>query len=302
MQTIGFIGLGLMGSRMVARLLDAGHRLLVYNRTVDKARTLLDAGAEWAASPCEAARGADVVWTMLSTPEVVERVATGDNGFLPAMKESTLWIDSSTVDPACSRRMAAAAGARGVRFLDAPVSGSTSAAEAGDLLFLVGGARVDVDQARPLFEEVARKVLHVGGSGQGAALKLVFNQLLGTAILAAAEAIVLGESQGIDRPTLFAALEDCGALPSGLRERIRASIEEAVHEPGFPLQWIEKDLRLASRAGAERGAVIPMTDAAKTTYALARRHGWGARSITAVFEYLRGTQRPTSCEETGRRE
>jgi len=288
MRTIAFVGLGLMGSRMAARLLDAGHRLVVANRTEDKARPLLDAGAEWAGSPSAAAEQADVVWTMLSTPTVVEDLATGGGGFLPTMKEGALWIDSSTVDPATSRRMANAARVKSVRFLDAPVSGSTGAAEEGGLLLLVGGESADVEEAHPLFEAVGRKVLHVGAHGQGAALKLVFNQLLGTALLGATEAVVLGESMGLDREPLFAALEECGVLPARLRDRLRASINEAAYTPGFPLQWIEKDLGLATEAGAKGDAVLPMTAAAKTAYGLARVNGWGERSLTAIFEFLRG--------------
>jgi 3-hydroxyisobutyrate dehydrogenase-like beta-hydroxyacid dehydrogenase len=139
MQTIGFIGLGLMGSRMARRLLATGHRMVVHNRTATKANELLDAGADWAGSPAEAAKCADVVWTMLSSPEIIEAAAVGTNGFLRAMKRGAIWIDSSTIGPICSRGMADAAGASGVRFLDAPVSGSTQAAENGELVFLVGG-------------------------------------------------------------------------------------------------------------------------------------------------------------------
>jgi len=295
MKTIGFIGLGLMGGRMARRLLDAGHRLVVTNRTADKAKPLLDAGAEWADSPTDVARRADTVWTMLSTPDVVEEIASGDNGFLPLMDRGALWIDSSTVDPSCSRRMAATARSHGVRFLDAPVSGSTGAAESGDLLFLVGGDPKDSEEAASLFEAVGRKVLHIGATGQGAALKLVFNQLLGTAFLGAVEAVLLGESLGLEREALFAALEDCGALPAGLRTRLRAAIREAEYEPGFPLRWIEKDLRLASEAGAAGGASLPMTDTAKSVYGLARITGWGKKGIAAAFEFLRGSSPPPTC-------
>ncbi len=299
MKTIGFIGLGLMGSRMARRLLDAGHRLVVTNRTAEKARPLLDAGAEWADSPSDVARQAEIVWTMLSTPDVVEELASGDDGFLPHMERETLWIDSSTVDPSCSHRMAAAASSHGVRFLDAPVSGSTGAAESGDLLFLVGGDPEDLEDMSPLFEAVGRKTLHVGTTGQGAALKLVFNQLLGTTFLGTAEAIVLGESLGLEREALFEALEDCGALPAGLRTRLRAAIREGTHTPGFPLRWIEKDLRLASEAAARGGASLPMTDAAKSVYGMARINGWGSKGIAAVFEFLRGSLPSSASGETG---
>jgi len=292
MSAIGFVGIGLMGSRMAGRLLEAGHRLVVHNRTREKAEPLLALGARWADSSADAALRAGVMWTMLSTPDIVEAAATGVAGFLTAMRPGTLWIDSSTVDPLCSRRMAAAAAERGVRFLDAPVSGSTGAAETGELLFLVGGGGADVEAARPLFEVLGRGVIHAGPHGQGAALKLVFNQILGTALLGTAEAVVLGEALGFDRKGLFAALESCAVLPTGLRDRMKSSINDGTHEPGFPLRWMEKDLRLAIAAAADAGATLPMTDAARSVYGLARGHGWGDKAQTAVSEFLAG-RRPS---------
>jgi 3-hydroxyisobutyrate dehydrogenase/glyoxylate/succinic semialdehyde reductase len=292
MATIGFIGTGLMGGRIARRLLDAGHRMVVYNRTAEKAQELLDAGATWGASPRGVAKEADVVWTMLSTPPVVEAIATEKDGFLDSMRAGAMWIDSSTVGPACSRRMAKSAKARGVRFLDAPVSGSTGAAETGQLLFLVGGDPEDVEAARPLLLAAGRKIIHAGEEGKGSALKLVFNQLLGTALLGAAEAVLLGAAMELDRDELFRALEDCGALPTPLRDRIRSSVAEGAHDPGFPLEWIEKDLRLAEESADAAGVVLPMTNAAATTYGLARIHGWDRHSITAVYEFLSGAPVP----------
>ena len=138
-MNVTFIGLGIMGSRMAANLQRAGYNLTVHNRTQSKADALVEAGATWADSPAEAVRDADIVITMLPTPEIVNEVATGQKGFLDAMKAGALWVDSSTLNPAISKKFAAQAKTRGVRFLDAPVSGSKGPAEAGQLVFLVGG-------------------------------------------------------------------------------------------------------------------------------------------------------------------
>ena len=138
---IAFLGLGIMGSRMAANLLKAGHPLTVWNRSAEKAEALRPLGAQAAASPAEAVRGADVVFTMLSTPAAVEAVALGEGGFLPAMQSGALWVDCSTVDPDFSRRMAAEAAGRGLRFMDAPVAGSKAPAEAGSCAFWLAGRR-----------------------------------------------------------------------------------------------------------------------------------------------------------------
>jgi len=294
---IGFIGLGLMGSRMARRLLDEEYLLTVTNRTPKKAQTLLDAGADWAGGPSEAVHEADVVWTMLSTPDVVRSTALGEGGFLRQAAPGALWIDSSTVDPETSRALARQAAEQDVGFLDAPVSGSTRAAETGQLLFLVGGAEKHVALARPLLEAVGRKVIHVGDVGEGSALKLVFNQLLGTVLLGGAEALRLGEALGLDRARLLEALEDCDALPGRLRDRLRDDLAVGDYEPGFPLKWIEKDLGLALESGVCSGAVLPMTASARTVYGQARQCGWGNHGITAVAEFLYGRCRSRTSEQ-----
>jgi 3-hydroxyisobutyrate dehydrogenase-like beta-hydroxyacid dehydrogenase len=151
-----------------------------------------------------------------------------------------------------------------------------------------------------LFDALGRKVLHAGRHGQGSALKLVFNQILGTALLGAAEALMLGDALDIDRDTLLEALEDCAALAPSLRSRMRASLSDAAHEPGFPLRWAEKDLRLATQTAAVEDTVLPLADVARSMYGLARVYGWGDKGITAVFEFLRGNRPATGEPSTSR--
>src|SRR5680860_1538738 len=143
---IAFIGLGIMGSRMAANILNGGHNLSVHNRTKIKAEFLLKNGAIWADTPEEVAKEANVIITMLENPDVVEDLALGKNGFLPALKEGSLWIDCSTVNPSFSKRMGKEAEKHGIRFLDAPVSGSKEPAAKAALIFLVGGQADDLGE------------------------------------------------------------------------------------------------------------------------------------------------------------
>lgn len=286
MTQLGFIGLGIMGSRMAANLLKSGQPLAVYNRTPEKARTLREAGAGWADSPSALAAQSDVLFTMLATPDAVEESALGETGFIKAMRPGTLWVDCSTVNPSFSRRMAAAASQAGMRALDAPVAGSKGPAENGQLLFLVGGDAADVEACQPYFKVMGRQVIHAGDHGAGSAFKMVFNLLLGQSMIAFAEALVLGESLGLARDLLFDSLT--GAIvvaPSATGKR--AKIEVGQYEADFPLQWMQKDLELASLSAYEQKVALPMTNAAKEIYQLANRRGMGTLDLSAIYAFLR---------------
>jgi len=203
---IGFIGLGIMGSRMAANLQKHGHSLVVFNRTREKADPLVAEGAEWADSPAAVALRAEMIFTMLAHPDAVEEAAVGEDGFLRYPQPGHTWIDCSTVNPSFSRKMALEAKARGIGFLDAPVTGSKGQAESAKLAFWVGGGPSDLEACRPLLECMGNRIIHCGGPGTGASLKMVMNQLLGTAMAAFAEGLVLGESLGLSRELLFEAL------------------------------------------------------------------------------------------------
>lgn len=283
---IAFLGLGIMGSRMAANLLKAGHSLSVWNRSPGKDETLVEAGARRTASPADAARGADVLVSMLSTPEVVEQTALGEAGFLAALPQGALWIDSSTVNPSFSRRMAQACAERGLRLLDAPVTGSKAAAESGQLVFLVGGEEADLETARPLLEVMGRAVIHVGVSGMGSALKVVNNMLAAQAALAFAETLALGEAQGISRQVLLDFFLS-GMIAAPLLKGKRGFYESGdFANADFPLRWMQKDLHLAALTAYEVGAGIPSGNLAKELYRLATNAGHGDDDFTAVFKLL----------------
>lgn len=283
---IGFIGLGIMGSRMAANLQKYGHSLVLHNRTPQKAQPLLAKGAEWADSPAELASKVEVLFTMLAHPNAVKEAALGENGFLPHLAPGRLWVDSSTVDPSFSRSMAAEAQTRRIRFLGAPVTGSKEVAAAGKLVFWLGGESDDVQACRPLLECLGSRIVHAGGQGMGAALKMVMNQLLGTVMAAFAEGLVLGQSLGLSRDVLFEALLN-GPAAAPLLASKRKRIEGGDYENAdFPLQWLQKDLHLASVSAYESGVAMPLTNVAKEIYRLAIRQGDGEKDFSAICGFL----------------
>jgi len=283
---IGFIGLGIMGSRMAANLQKGGHDLVVHNRSRTKAALLVAGGAAWADSPAEVAANSEVVFTMLAHPAAVEEAATGPAGIFSGLAPGRLWVDCSTVNPSFSKRMAEQARAGGIRFLDAPVTGSKEPAASGKLAFWVGGPEYDLAACRPLLECMGSKVVHCGGPGAGTAVKMVNNQLLGTTLVAFAEGLALGESLGLSRETLLDALLS-GTSAAPFLALKRARIEKGDYESAdFPLRWLQKDLHLATMSAFETGVAMPLTNVAKEVYRLGIRHGLGDQDISAIFGYL----------------
>jgi len=282
---IGFIGLGIMGSRMAANLQKAGHTLVVHNRSREKAGQLLSLGATWADTPADAASQVEVVFTMLAVPEAVRSAALGKDGFLNRLGPGRLWVNCSTVNPAFSREMSELAGSLGVRFLDAPVTGSKGPAELATLVFWIGGAASDIEACRPLLECMGKRIVHCGGPGMGSSLKLVMNQVLGTTMAACAEGLILGEALGLSRDTLFDALLGGPAAPFLASKR--EQIEKGQYAPAdFPLRWLQKDLHLASVSAYETGTAMPLTNTAKEIYCLAIRYGHGTEDFSAIYDLL----------------
>jgi len=210
---IGFIGLGTMGSRMAANLQKGGHSLVIHNRTRRKAEQLLADGAVWADSPAALGDEAQIIFTMLDHPEAVRQSALAKDGFLRSSGQVWLWVNCSTVSPAFSRAMAEQARAHGVRYLDAPVTGSRERARLATLVFWVGGAAIDLEACRPLLECMGKRIVYCGGLGMGSSLKLVINQVLETTVAACAEGLSLGRTLGLSRDTLFEALLDEPSAP-----------------------------------------------------------------------------------------
>ena len=283
---IGFVGLGIMGGGMASNLLKKGHELVVYNRSRQKAEPLIAKGAKWAATPAEVAKQVKVIITMLAKPSVVEDAALNtDNGFLDKLEGNALWIDCSTVNPSFSKRMAAEAAKRKVRFLDAPVMGSRVPAEQAQLLFFVGGEPADIEEARPLLDAMGKAVFPVGGHGMGTSMKIVNNLMIAQAMVAFSEAVVLGLSLGIPREMLFNTIANSPAFAPVLATR-RTKIEAGTYDPDFHLKWMHKDLQLATDTAYETGVAMPATNLVKEIYALGIRNGLGEQDVSAVFKVL----------------
>lgn len=285
----GFIGLGIMGSRMAANAQAAGHELVVHNRTQSKADDLVANGALWAETPAAVAKEVDVLITMLAHPEAVEATALGEDGFLQALPANALWIDCSTVNPSFSRRMAQAAAAHNVRFLDAPVAGSKNQAANAELIFIVGGESEDLDKARPLLETMGRAINHVGAHGMGTSLKVVVNMLLATAMATFAEGMALGESLGLPQEMLLNILVG-GPVVAPFVAGKQTKLATGDYDPEFPLQWMHKDLQMASITAYETGVALPLANASKELYQMAVQNGLGDADFSAIYAHLTNKQ------------
>ena len=285
---LGFIGLGIMGSRMAANLQKHGRSLVVFNRTRAKAEPLLGPCGTFSDSPAKLAEQVDVLFTMLAHPDAVEEAALGRNGFLTHLKPNALWVDCSSVNPSFSKKMAAAAAARQIRFVDAPVTGSAAVAAEGKLVFWVGAEDADLETIRSLLLCMGNKIVHVGGLGMGTSLKMVINVLMGNAMAAFAEGMALGEGLGISRKALFDSLLGMPAIAPFLAAKWE-KIESTNYEPEFPLRWMQKDLHLASVSAYESDVAMPLTNAAKELYRLAMREGHAIEDFSAIYNYLTTT-------------
>lgn len=283
---IAFIGLGIMGSRMAANLLKKNKTLTVFNRSAEPIRKLVAQGAVAANSYRNAVNDADVVFTMLAHPEVVEEVAFSKKGFLSAMKENAIWVDSSTVNPSFSQKSFLLAKACGIRFMDAPVSGTKPNAENADLAFIVGAEENDLTSVRPLLEYMGQKIIHVGKPGKGTAFKMLVNSLLAQSMLALSENILLGEKLGFPRDFLLDTLPKmsvCAPFTQAKAEMIRKDNFEAQ----FPLEWMYKDLHLAALTAYEQNQPLPLANCSKELYAAAKQDGLGRKDFSAIYQFMK---------------
>jgi 3-hydroxyisobutyrate dehydrogenase len=278
-SVVAVVGLGAMGSRVARRLLDAGHELVVWNRTAEKAAPLREAGAVAAATPAEAAAGAEVVLTMVADPAALRDVTESEDGVLAGVGEGATVIEMSTVGPDAVHRLGSVLGSR-AGLLDAPVLGSRSEAEAGTLKIFVGGPEELVARWTPLLSALGSP-LHVGPLGSGAAAKLVANTTLVGTIGVLGEALALADGLGLSREKAFEVL---AATPLGPQaERRRESIESGEYPPRFALYLARKDAELVVAAAREAGVDLRLTEAARSWLADAEEEGLGDRDYSAVL-------------------
>jgi 3-hydroxyisobutyrate dehydrogenase-like beta-hydroxyacid dehydrogenase len=264
---IAFLGTGYMGARMARRLLDAGYALTVYNRTREKTAPLAEHGATVADSPRGAAERADVVMSSLGDDAAVRDVLRGPDGALAGARPGIVFIDLSTVLPATSREMAAAASASGASLIDAPVSGSTPQAEQGTLRIFAGGERRTYDACAPILQVLGRPV-YMGPSGTGATMKLVVNTLLGLGVEALAESVALGEKAGLDKGQLLDVLSETAVVSPSQRAKME-NVRRGDYSPAFPVRLMLKDIGLILRLAQTLSVPLPALAAAQQVYAVA---------------------------------
>ncbi len=292
-KKIAFIGLGIMGRPMAANLVKAGHQVTGYNRSRPAVDALVEAGGRAADSVADAVRGAEVVITMLPADPEVTEVVTGEDGVLAHAAEGTLLIDMSTITPQTSLAVQETAAPRGVRTLDAPVSGGEAGAVEGVLSIMVGGDAEDVAEARPVLEALGTTIVHVGPHGAGQTVKAANQLIVASNIQALAEAVVFLERSGVD---LASALDVLGGGLAGstVLNRKRANILNRDFKPGFRIDLHHKDMGIVTDAARAVGAPLPVGALVAQLVASARSNGDGGLDHSAL---LRGVQRLAGTDE-----
>src|SRR5829696_5288697 len=276
---VGFIGLGIMGSRQAANLARAGFELTFFNRTRERAEAwAAEHGGRVADTPADAARDAEVVITMVVDGPQVEALL---DEALPAARPGTLFVDMLTIAPADARRLGERVARSGHAFVDAPVTGSAPRAQDGTLTIMCGGAEADVERARPLFEAMGRLVVHAGPIGQGQAVKVLSNAVSATNCATLAQALVVGRREGVDLDALVEVMANGSAASTMLELKARPMLEHDF-APLFKLEHMLKDVRHALDEARAAGAVFPLAALAAELYAVGIGRGLGDEDFAAV--------------------
>jgi 3-hydroxyisobutyrate dehydrogenase-like beta-hydroxyacid dehydrogenase len=285
MAQVGFVGLGVMGGRMVSRLLAAGHPVTGWNRTRAKAEWLLAEGMGWADSPRAVAEASEVTLSMVTGTAALRAVTEGDGGVLAGLGPGRVYVDMSTVSPAASQALAAKVAETGAAMLDAPVSGSVVSLEEGRLSIMVGGDREVLERVRPVLQDIGPTVTHVGSNGRGALMKIATNLSLAVQMVAFSEGVLLAEKGGIARE---AAVEVLGrsAIASPMVRYRGPFVLKMPEEAWFDVDMMQKDMLLALDAGRELDVPLPTTAVANELLTTARAMGLRRQDFATVFTVL----------------
>jgi len=281
-MNIAFIGLGIMGSRMAANLLD-DHQVTVWNRTKSKADELVSKGATWAESPKAAAANAELIITMVADPNAVDKVAFGENGFVASAKKGTIWIDCSTVNPKFTKETAAKAKSQGLRFLEAPVSGSRPHAQNRELTFLVGGDGDDFESVKPVLELMGKKIVHMGEIGDATSMKLIINSYAATVLAGFAETINAGVKLGLEKDKIIDVIIGSPLAPPYLGFKA-ARMREGDYDTDFPLRLMHKDLQMMNESAYDVTARMPVSSAVREAFKDAIVKGLGDLDMSAILK------------------
>jgi 3-hydroxyisobutyrate dehydrogenase len=292
---IGFVGLGNMGMPMARNLIKAGHQVNGFDVAKAGTNGIAAAGGVAAKSAIDACADADVVITMLPAGEHVRAVYLGDDGIVAKASANALLIDSSTIDVTSARTVAAAAAARGIAMIDAPVSGGVGGAQAGSLTFMVGGPDDAFARAKPFLEAMGKTIVHAGAAGNGQAAKICNNMILGISMIAVSEAFVLAEKIGLDAQKLFdiasKASGQCWSLTSycPVPGPVPASPANRDYQAGFTAAMMLKDLKLAQEAARAADVATPLGAEAAAIYGLFAAQGQSAQDFSGIIRFLRGS-------------
>jgi 3-hydroxyisobutyrate dehydrogenase len=255
---IGFIGLGTMGVGMALNILKAGHEVTVHNRTREKEKAVAKEGARRAASPRNAAQGAEIIITMVSDTPDVEEVVLGTDGIIHGAPQGAIVIDMSTISPSATRQMAEALSQKGIKMLDAPVSGGPEGANNGTLAIMVGGTPDDFEKALPILEIMGKTVTHVGPSGAGQITKAINQIIISGTYLSVAEGLTLGMKAGLDMEKVIAAISG-GAASSWVLHNRGINVVKNSYPLGFRVKLHHKDLGIALQTARELEVALPAT-------------------------------------------
>jgi 3-hydroxyisobutyrate dehydrogenase-like beta-hydroxyacid dehydrogenase len=285
MANLGFVGLGVMGGNMVARLLDKGHTVTGYNRTRNKAQWLIDRGMKWADSPRAVAAAADFTFSMVTNSAAINSITEGPDGILAALAPGKLLIDMSTVSPAVSRALAAKVREKGADMIDSPVSGSVITLQEGKLSVMVGGKRETFERAKPILLDVGPKVTHVGDNGLALAMKIATNLSLAVQMLSFCEGVLLAEKSGISRETAVDVLTH-SVIASPMVQYRGPFVLKMPDEAWFDVNMMQKDMLLALEMGRALDVPLPTTAVTNEFLTASRGMGLAKQDFAVMFETL----------------
>jgi len=278
---VAFLGLGIMGRAMATNLVKAGHEVTVWNRSAGREVE----GARLAATPAEAAQGTQVVWLCVSDTAAVESVLFGPNGVEPSLTEGMIIADSSTISPSATRKFAERLQKKGVHYVDSPVTGSKTGAEGGTLLFIVGGDEAVIEQLKPLYAAMGKKIFRIGETGKGQSAKLVMNLQIALIYEGFAEALTLAAKLGVDAEKLMP-LVHASMVKSGVVEYKEPFVLSRDFSANFPLRLMRKDIRLALDAAKEARVKLPGLETVEEVYDLAVEDGHADLDYAATLLLL----------------
>lgn len=282
--SVSFIGTGVMGKSMAGHLLKEGFRVAVYTRTKEKAESLLEQGAEWAETPADAARTANVIFTMVGYPYDVEEVYFGKNGLLDSAQRGTYFIDMTTSTPTLAKRLYEEAKSRGMHSIDAPVSGGDIGAREARLAIMAGGDEEDFKAVLPLLEKLGTNIVYQGKAGSGQHTKMCNQIAIASNMLGVSEAIVYAEKAGLDPETVLKSIST-GAAGSWSLSNLAPRMINGDFEPGFYIKHFIKDMKIALEEADKMGMEAPGLSLAKSLYEQLAQRGEENSGTQAIYKY-----------------